>query len=172
MDVALRSGFVDIQVSRLRVITANVLHSRSLTKAYLLFQDAPQMDPILPFATFLQQLSTASHTGLHASQAAASILLSRLPSRTELSLTNHLLQILSSRNPFEDDQKHLREALLLPDDIRQWKFSWLLSCVAWEGEYWDLLIKALSRSDGATQCSMIARTIDCVLRTPMRFVTI
>ncbi|KAF5381660.1 hypothetical protein D9615_005555 [Tricholomella constricta] len=148
-------------------------------KIYLRFQDAPDIDPLLPFATFLLQLSSVSLASSQAAKAVGSFLFDRLSNQDEPSLAYHLLlQVcinaedrnpfedgnpFEDRNPFEGVTHRPRTIVSLPDDVSQWKFSWILSCVAYEGEYWNVLIETLSQSREGIRNASILRLVYCVL---------
>ncbi|KAF9462527.1 hypothetical protein BDZ94DRAFT_1322530 [Collybia nuda] len=150
-----------------------------LGKAYIRYQDAPHIDPLVPFASFLLQLSPTSVAAYEASTRVGAHLLSEIPDTDYYSLTRQLLQtIVFMRNPISPLHRDTLLSIVrpsectilhevshhdLPADISQWKFSWVLSHIAQGEAHWNILIRALAQGTLDQQKALLFRIISSIL---------
>ncbi|KAF9462529.1 hypothetical protein BDZ94DRAFT_1322532 [Collybia nuda] len=156
----------------------------SLAQAYIRYQDTPHIDPLVPFASFLLQLSSASIAAYEASMQAGARLLSEISDTENVSLTRHLLQTLESvQKPVPPLRRDIFASIVgspkrvplqelghdeMPVNISLWKFSWILSHIAQGEVHWSTLVTALAQGTLDLQKELLFRVVASVL--PSEFV--
>ncbi|KAF9462528.1 hypothetical protein BDZ94DRAFT_1322531 [Collybia nuda] len=151
----------------------------SLAQAYIRYQDTPHIDPLVPFASFLLQLSSTSVAAYKASTRVGTHLLSEISDTDNVSLTRHLLRILeSTQKPASPLHRDVFAPIVgspkctvspehgqneMPIHISQWKFSHILSHIAHGEACWDTLTQALALGTLDYRKELLFRVVASIL---------